>query len=44
MSETEHPVTMTGYVTGKHGGLLAAGTSYGLVTCQQPSSSLAWRQ
>ncbi len=32
MSETEHPVTTIGRVTDKYGGLLAAGTSYGLVT------------
>ena len=28
----EHPVTTVGRVTDKYGGLLAAGTSYGLVT------------
>jgi hypothetical protein len=28
----DHPVTTTGYVNDKYGGLLAVGTSYGLVT------------
>ena len=37
MSTPGNPVTTTGTVTDKYGGLLAAGTSYGMVTAgQQP--------